>query len=179
MTTNANGRTFRQRLLSRLIIDPSGCILWTGSINNCGYGRITANGQSRYVHRLVWELFVGPVPDGLQLDHLCRVRHCANVAHLEPVSPRENVLRGDTFAAAYALKTHCPHGHEYTPANTKINRGRRFCRTCARITERHYRRTGTRRGALLAIDDPGHQHAPGLWGPDAHHHQVTAAIGGQ
>lgn len=78
----------------------------------------------------MYEAFVGPIPDGLQIDHLCRVRHCVNPAHLEPVTIAENVRRGA------AAQTHCKYGHEYTPENTVIHHGGRECRTCNRIRSR-------------------------------------------
>jgi len=85
----------------------------------------------QYAHRFGYELLVGPIPTGLTLDHLCRVRTCVNPAHLEPVSIGENVLRGDTRPAANLKKTHCPRGHAYDAANTYIARGgERHCRTC-------------------------------------------------
>jgi hypothetical protein len=91
---HANGRTFRERLLSRLVIDPSGCLLWTGARSRGGYGNIGTNTGIFAVHRVMYELFVGPIPDGLEIDHLCRVRHCAAPAHLEAVTRQVNTLRG-------------------------------------------------------------------------------------
>lgn len=133
------GRTLRERLLSRLIIDPSGCVLWTGA-QTTGYGRIHVDGRQRTVHVVMWEMFEGPVPEGLQLDHLCRVRNCANLTHLEPVTPRVNTLRGNTFQARNAAKTHCDNGHEFTEANTyRAPRGR-GCRTCRNEAARRWDR---------------------------------------
>lgn len=129
--------SLRERLLSRLIIDPSGCLLWTGYIDRSGSGRISADGAPRLVHRLMWEMFEGPIPAGLQLDHVkargCTNRHCASIAHLEPVTHLENNRRG-----MKATKTHCDNGHEYTPENTGRNHGRRRCLKCA--WERNRRR---------------------------------------
>lgn len=113
-----------------------GCWLWTGSKNRGGYGTITVNGHTRAVHRVAYELLVGPIPDGLQLDHLCRVRHCVNPAHLEPVTQRENILRGQGLAAANAAKTHCLRGHPFDGSNTYVWRGKRFCRACNREHQR-------------------------------------------
>jgi hypothetical protein len=145
-------KTLRERLLSRLIIDrDTGCLLWTGARNTKGYGVIREGGRGSrqlMVHRVVYEMFASPIPDGLQLDHLCRVRHCANVAHLEPVTCRENLLRGDTIAAAHAAKTHCPQGHPYDEANTYVSPNRqRFCRKCTRRHWRAYRAARKERGA--------------------------------
>jgi len=109
------------------------CWLWMGGRNNgYGYFRLGGTGGPRaYAHRFAYEQLIGPVPDGLQLDHLCRVRHCVNPAHLEPVTSRENCLRGESLQAANAQKTHCPKGHLYDAANTWITaEGWRACRTC-------------------------------------------------
>lgn len=126
------------RLHSRLMLHPgSGCLLWTGAVTPAGYGRIKVSGECRYVHIVAWELGNGPVPDGLVLDHVrargCIYRHCANTVHLEPVTQRENLLRGDTIAARNAAATHCPARHPYDAANTRIDRdGKRHCRECNR-----------------------------------------------
>jgi HNH endonuclease len=135
------GTPLRDRLRARLIIDPSGCLLWTGRVASDGYGRITVKGAPWLVHRIAWELEYGPIPDGLVLDHVrawgCYHRHCANIAHLEPVTVRENLMRADTFQARNAAKTHCDSGHEFTPENTYIYtyKGSRWrqCRTCPRV----------------------------------------------
>lgn len=132
-----NGRTLRERLLSRLIIDPSGCVLWTGAITSHGYGQIRVDGRNERVHRVMYEMFAGPIPDGLQLDHLCRVRHCANVDHLELVTPRVNTLRGIGVTAANAGKDQCKNGHPFDLLNTYWSpTGRRECRTCHRRWDR-------------------------------------------
>lgn len=103
-----------------------GCWEWTGALSIGGYGVIPARPCAIYAHRCAYQLLVGPVPDGLELDHLCRNRKCVNPAHLEPVTHRENVLRG----LRGRMVTHCPHGHEYTPDNLYWHHGRRECRTC-------------------------------------------------
>ena len=137
-------RPLRERLLSRLVTADDGCLVWTGATVN-GYGVIGEggrNGRSLYVHRVMYELFAGPIPDGKQLDHLCRNRRCANISHLEPVTLKENVLRGNGLPAALARdKDHCPKGHAYIPENT-IYRVVRSCRTCRRA----YGRAKYRRG---------------------------------
>jgi hypothetical protein len=85
----------------------------------------------RRAHRLYYELEKGPIPKGLTLDHLCRVRCCVNPDHLEPVTPVENVMRGESFFAKQARRTHCPQGHEYIGRNLMITRrGERKCRAC-------------------------------------------------
>jgi hypothetical protein len=121
------------------------CWLWTGYLADQGYGRFSPSGGAKYTtaHRWGYEALVGPVPDGLVVDHLCRVRHCVNPAHLEPVTQRENILRGEGLSAANAAKTHCKRGHEFTPENTALIRGgwgiERRCRTCGALNKRRYR----------------------------------------
>jgi len=89
-------RTVRERVLSKLLIQPeTGCLLWTGALTWNGYGNFMLPDRSNVrVHRLMYEWFAGPIPDGMQIDHLCRVRRCASPAHLEPVTCQENLLRG-------------------------------------------------------------------------------------
>jgi hypothetical protein len=114
----------------------SGCLLWMGMVNQYGYGRVKIGGQRTVAHRAAYELACGPVPDGLELDHLCRVRCCINPAHLEPVTHRENGRRGvagQHHADRQAAKTHCPEGHPYSGANLFLRRnGYRECRACMR-----------------------------------------------
>jgi hypothetical protein len=115
------------------------CWLWTGGTSS-GYGRILRSGQRSmvYAHRWSYEFHVGPIPDGLVIDHLCRVRHCVNPDHLEPVTWRENIDRGLTSAT----KDACINGHEFTPENTHhtpASARKRTCRTCAREHSRSYR----------------------------------------
>lgn len=111
------------------------CWNWTAALNHYGYGVVRVEKRARMAHRHIYELLVGPIPERRDLDHLCRNRRCVNPAHLEPVSRRTNLLRGQTITARNAAVTHCPHGHEYTAANTitfrKKNGGEsRVCRTC-------------------------------------------------
>lgn len=119
------------------------CWLWIGAIQSNGYGNFWASPDKRWsrAHRVSWELENGKVPEGLDLDHLCRVRHCVNPAHLEPVTRRENLLRGETLVAAAARKTHCVNGHPLTDVYSRKDRKhrQRQCRVCGKLNARRYR----------------------------------------
>jgi HNH endonuclease len=119
---------------------PDECWPWLGKLGTTGYGHFTVSYRGHPAHRLAYELVNGPVPDTLVMDHLCRNRGCCNPAHLEPVTNRENILRGVGLPAVHFAKTHCPRGHEYTPENTRWSRGgtTRNCRTCAQRAVRGY-----------------------------------------
>jgi hypothetical protein len=110
------------------------CWNWTGRKQGSGYGAIELDRRSLLAHRVAFELTVGPIPEGLTLDHLCMNKLCVNPAHLEPVTASENVKR---WARSV---THCPQGHEYTAENTRTYRGRRSCITCNRDRSRLYGR---------------------------------------
>jgi hypothetical protein len=115
---------------------PTGCWEYTG-LQRFGYGRASVNACEYMVHRLVYEHFIGPIPEGLCTDHLCRNRRCANFEHLEVVANKENILRGESFSAVNARKTHCPRGHEYDGVTSYVTpQGSRLCRLCRRIRER-------------------------------------------
>lgn len=107
-----------------------GCWVWQRVILPSGYGQVKWKGRSRRAHRVAYELAVGPIPRGLQLDHLCRNRACVRPDHLEAVTARVNTLRGNTITAANARKTHCIHGHAFTPENTYRYQGKRACKAC-------------------------------------------------
>lgn len=132
-----------------------GCWLWRGSIGANGYGTFAVDGRREShrhacAHRVAYELTVGPIPDGLVLDHLCNVRSCVNPAHLEPVTQAENVRRAPRPANQNTDKTHCVWGHEFTPDNTRLSPdGRhRACRKCERI---RCRRSRERRRAVREL----------------------------
>jgi hypothetical protein len=128
-------------LLARCLIEPDGCWLWTGYCNPQGYGQTSLLGESGAAHRIIYEHVVGPVPKGLVLDHLCRQPACVNPAHLEPVTHRENILRGEGLAAQQVKRTHCPYGHPYEGDNVFIGKsGSRFCRECSRRRSREQQR---------------------------------------
>lgn len=136
------------RLWSRIKPSADGCWEWTGDTKSQhGYGLVFWKGHNTRVHRVVYELLIGSIPDGLTIDHLCRVRHCVNPTHLEPVTGRENTLRGFGHTAVNARKTHCIHGHPFTPENTHHYSSRpkaRICRACIKIRSREQARTRVR-----------------------------------
>lgn len=122
---------------ARRAIDPhTGCWLWTGRVGSSGYGRVHRKyGVQVQAHRFVYEAFRGPIPEGMSIDHLCRVRRCVNPDHLEPVTIRENILRSPSSPSAVnARKTHCKHGHSLDEGNVyhRLNHGRTFrlCKQC-------------------------------------------------
>jgi hypothetical protein len=127
---------------ARYSIDPeTGCWIWQRATSADGYGRVSVGGKVIPAHRRAYELLVGPIPKGLTIDHLCRNRPCVNPDHLEPVTNRENILRGNTLPAANAAKTHCKYGHPFSPENTwhDLKRGWRKCRTCMRASTQEWR----------------------------------------
>lgn len=108
-----------------------GCWAWLGARTAAGYGRFWAKPHFIAAHRMSYILGVGPIADGMQLDHLCRNPNCVNPAHLEPVTPRVNVLRAASGAGDRAARTHCPAGHPYDAANTYLAKSnQRHCREC-------------------------------------------------
>lgn len=143
------------KLRSRIVVSESGCWLYTGALA-AGYGNIGWSlGHRQMVndrtHRVMYQALVGPIPDGLDLDHTCHDpkvchpedpaqcihRRCCNPEHLEPVSRRENLRRGGGMAAKRAAVTECPAGHQYDEENTMVDKlGRRNCRTCINDRQR-------------------------------------------
>jgi hypothetical protein len=112
------------------------CVLWAHWVDPEGYGR--SNGY--LVHRMAWERTNGPIPEGLTIDHLCRVRLCVNVEHMEVVPTGVNTLRGYSPSAVHARKTECANGHPFDDANTYRWRGHRMCRACNRAVHARKRR---------------------------------------
>lgn len=132
----------------------SECWLWTGALNWRGYGQFHWEGRRGGAHIFSYLTFVGDIGAGYEIDHVCRVRNCVRPDHLEAVTHRENLMRGTSFAAVNAAKTHCDHGHEFTPANTYrrptglANRECRTCRSARRLA--HARRKSAARQAVAA-----------------------------
>jgi len=115
---------------------PNGCWLWTGSPNTKRYPNFTVDTGNHEktisAHRFAYILLVGAIPKGMQIDHLCRNTRCVNPAHMEVVTGRVNVLRGNTIVAINAAKTFCDRGHPLTPENVRMENGSRRCKVCRR-----------------------------------------------
>ena len=118
----------------------SGCMIWMGASRGNGYGAFWDGKKDVAAHRFAWERKHGPIPVGLVVDHLCRVRTCVNPAHLRVVTQRENVFENSfALAAINAAKTHCKRGHEFTTENTMRTSKGRECRLCNRMLQTKYR----------------------------------------
>ncbi|MGH2798334.1 MAG: HNH endonuclease signature motif containing protein [Thermoleophilaceae bacterium] len=138
-------KPLHQRFLDKIAVDPAtGCWLWQARLDASGYGRFNRGpGLSPLAHRYAYEQYVGPIPTGRQLDHLCRTRRCVNPQHLEVVTPIANVMRGESFSAVNAAKETCVNGHPFDLLNTSFRSdrpGTRECRECAREAKRAYKR---------------------------------------
>jgi hypothetical protein len=130
-----------ERIRSRFVVDPATqCWNWTGAISAGSYGSIYYEGRMQKAHRVMWRLERDEIPDGMDLDHLCRNRLCINPDHLEPVTRSEN-LRRSPLMDRHSHRTHCIRGHEFTPENTryKSSNGHRVCRECMRMHIRNWR----------------------------------------
>lgn len=119
---------------------PGPCWIWTAALSPDGYARYHLDGWTQKAHRVAYAALVGPIPDSLQGDHLCRVTMCVNPVHIDPVPPRENVMRSNGLAARNAAAEACVNGHPFTPANIYLTRaGKRACRSCDRSRGRAYK----------------------------------------
>ncbi len=155
----------RESLWLGYVIDGNGCHVWTGAHNGQGYGVTHRGGKQRYVHRLRYEDEVGPIPEGMVLDHFACDNGgggCCNPRHVRPVSHRENALRSDSIAALAAAKTHCSRGHALSGDNLYICAdGSRKCRGCDNLRHQVIRdsrpkkppQTHCKRGHLLSGDN--------------------------
>jgi len=149
-----------ESIINRLVEPRPDCLLWRDAVDR-GYGRIFVDGRSLRAHRVVWELVHGPIPEGLTIDHLCRVRSCCNPDHMEVVTLAENNRRARLFRPAIAApesvgdedrskwnsfegRTHCLSGrHELTPENVRVRGTRRSCKACDRESQRRRRAAGS------------------------------------
>lgn len=137
-------RTPEERFWPKVDKLDTGCWIWNAALDAHGYGSFHLNGKTAYAYRVAYEWAKGPRPAGMDLDHICRDRRCVNPDHLEPVTRGENLHRSPiTQTSINAAKTHCIHGHEFTPENTIRDPWRR-CRTC------HYARRAAREAAKRA-----------------------------
>jgi hypothetical protein len=141
------------RFMAKVDVDPGGCWFWRAYIDPKGYGRFGLDGRNRLAHNVAHELFVGPTPEGLTIDHLCRVRHCVNPAHLEAVTNRENLERG--LWPFRRFSSTCRNGHTVTITP----HGRRVCRECARAAGRRYDER-RREAGLVGIAPRNRTHCP-------------------
>ena len=145
--------TIEARFLAKVERTDVGCWRWTGAGKGNGYGIIAYQGRVVSAHRVAYELFVGPIPDGLVVDHLCHTadsdcpgafaclhRRCVNPAHLVAVTTSENLRRGKGFVGRQSRQTHCIHGHVFDAENTRHHNGHRLCKACERVN--NARRSG-------------------------------------
>lgn len=142
------------RFMAKVDVQPGGCWLWFGAISAKGYGRFMLDGRNRLAHRVAFEIFVGPIPAGLTIDHTCEDRACVNPEHLEPVTNRENLERG--FWPATAFKTRCSQGHRL---ELVANGSRRICRICDRASQRRYRQR-LRDAGRIGLPSAAKTHCP-------------------
>ena len=141
-------RPFNDRFTEKIWVLEDTCWLWTGTIAHTGYGQIGDRGQSLLAHRVSYQMFKGPIPDGLQIDHLCRNRWCVNPDHMEPVTLVINVERGVSPSALNRQKTHCPAGHPYDHRfGARQTRG---CRPCINARRRAKRAIEGKQAAYFA-----------------------------
>ncbi len=146
--------TFMSQLMKISVYAADGeCWLWESGIDHEGYARMFVDGKTRRVHRLSYEALIGPIPPGLVIDHICRVRNCVNPAHLRAVTNRENILCGAGLSAQNATKTHCAQGHEFTAENTYLSPyNKRRCLACAREWEKKYKQKKSSKARARTLD---------------------------
>lgn len=132
-------------------VDTAGdCWQWTGAVSG-GYGRTRVDGRQYQAHRVTYAHFIGPIPEGHHVDHLCRNQLCVRPSHLEAVTPQMNVRRGTSIPANNARKTHCSRGHPFTPENTYLSKRGRQCRTCY-LASRSAEKKAKRRANIRRVE---------------------------
>lgn len=142
-----SGISTEQRFFEKVNKTSVGCWIWIGATVPCRdgfvYGKFWLGGRMKMAHRASWELFRGDIPVGLTIDHLCRVTLCVNPEHLEPVTQKENTMRGNSVIVTNSKKTHCPAGHEYSENNLELavfkSKGHRQCRICGNARRKQAR----------------------------------------
>lgn len=137
---------------AKTLVMPTPCIIWTGALNSNGYGRFSVDCVSQLAHRVAYQHAHGPIPEGLTIDHLCRVKRCVNPDHLEAVTGIENTRR----AAQQDRPTECAKGHPYTPENTGTKRRagggqQMFCKTCQAAATKAWRQKAVAPGPALGM----------------------------
>lgn len=143
------------RFMSKVDKVSSGCWIWArGFKNNDGYGVFAPHKTMRSAHRVSWVMHRGPIPDNLEVNHLCEVKACVNPDHLELTTHSKNMRYGNNHLARQARQTHCHRGHEFTPENTRLYRGSRFCRTCGNQFSREYtQRKKANRRVMIEMEE--------------------------
>ncbi len=132
-------RPAHERFWEKVRVADRGCWEWVGGVQSTGYGMLCVDGVMTLAHRIAYAFYHGSIPVGLAVHHRCENRRCVRPSHLQAVTALEHTHMADTVARRNLAKTHCPQGHEYTPANTYFNkRGWRRCRTCMRREEKDY-----------------------------------------
>lgn len=139
-------KTVTLRFMEKIAPEPNtGCWLWLNCVDRKGYGKFGIDRKAQLAHRVSYVLFRGPIPEGLVIDHLCNTPTCVNPSHLRATTAKENTMRGNSFSAQEARRTHCPHGHPYSGENLRYrpNRSGRVCRECERRKPRRGMATWT------------------------------------
>jgi len=114
------------------------CWIWTANENGHGYGVMRFRNKRIYAHMLSFLIHKGEIPDGKEIDHICRTRNCVRPSHLRAVTHRENMLSGNTIVAIQAARTHCPKGHPLSGDNLYLHKGKRGCLICRRQQARDF-----------------------------------------
>jgi len=127
-------KDIKKYILNRILIKDNGCWEYPYCLTKSGYARV----RQKRAHRISYEIFKGKIPEGLVIDHLCKNKICINPNHLEAVTDRTNILRGNGLAAMNIKKTHCKNGHPYSGDNLKIWKRERLCKICVSNNQKKY-----------------------------------------